>query len=694
MASLPVKLKLLPRTTVKAKTLSQMPVRILGGDAILVDRNAGTWTISVDPDTLPAVVGLVIGTDVQAQDADLQALADNSTNGFWARTGAGTGAARTITGTATEITVTFGDGVSGNPTISIPAAVTFTGKTITGGTFSSPTMITPVLGAATGTSLALGGALISGVILSTQGTGLASIHVSKQTDGASSTTGASGFEATSDVADVALIANGTARTTTRYGFTIGGYSELTVFGGTNGLILGTNTAAPVILGTNNLPRLTLSVAGAARFHAYGTGTLITDASGNVTANTETGTGNSVRGSTPTIATPVITGGTANRLIVTDGSGNWGMGTVPTGLALSGSALSFDIPSLTNKASPNSTNDYVIIYDAAGTATKKATVGSVGAAGAVSSLNGQTGALALVHPPQGRLTLQTVTPVMTTTQSAKTTIYYTPYVGNQIVLYDGTNMVPTTFAEISVLTTDTTKNPAAIGASKVNDWFIWTDAGTLRLTHGPDWTNDTTRSAGTALVLTGGILLNNASITNGPAASRGTYVGTTRSNGSSQLDWIFGAAANGGTAGFFGLWNAYNRIVVGSMTQDTTDNWSYNSNTIRQMNASAGNQHTIVRGLDEDAVTANLIVGSISGVSTTFGAIGIGLDSTTAFTGMRGLCGTFAGQVSASAQYSGLPGIGVHVISANERTLSGSATFVGDDGLTTLDQTGLAYTGKH
>lgn len=48
-------------------------------------------------------------------------------------------AGRTITGTANEITVTNGDGVSGNPTLSLPSALTFTGKTVTGGTFASVT---------------------------------------------------------------------------------------------------------------------------------------------------------------------------------------------------------------------------------------------------------------------------------------------------------------------------------------------------------------------------------------------------------------------------------------------------------------------------------------------------------------------------------------------------------------------------
>lgn len=72
----------------------------------------------------------------QPLDADLTTYAANVTAGLWAYTGAGTGAARTITGTAGEISVANGAGTAGNPTISLPSPMTFTGKVVNGGFFN------------------------------------------------------------------------------------------------------------------------------------------------------------------------------------------------------------------------------------------------------------------------------------------------------------------------------------------------------------------------------------------------------------------------------------------------------------------------------------------------------------------------------------------------------------------------------
>jgi len=74
-----------------------------------------------------------IGASVQAYDAELQAISGLSANGLVTRTSSSTAAARTITGTTNVITVTNGDGVSGNPTLTTGSLVarTDTAQTFT-----------------------------------------------------------------------------------------------------------------------------------------------------------------------------------------------------------------------------------------------------------------------------------------------------------------------------------------------------------------------------------------------------------------------------------------------------------------------------------------------------------------------------------------------------------------------------------
>nr|WP_301293827.1 DUF2793 domain-containing protein [Nitrobacter winogradskyi] len=278
---------------------------------------------------------------------------------------------------------------------------------------------------------------------------------------------------------------------------------------------------------------------------------------------------------------------------------------------------------------------------------------------------------VIYPPQGRLTLQSGVPVMTTAQSSKTTLYYTPYVGNQIPIYDGTKAVPTNFSELSTTTTDTTHNPAAIGAGEVHDWFVWNDGGTLRLCHGPAWSNSTTRSAGTALTrVSAGILVNAVAITSGPGSLQGTYVGTTTVNSISQFNFLPGTSASGGGFGYIGLWNAYNRRPAHFFVRDSTTNWSYTTAAWRAANNSTANSIAFVRGLDEDGVEAlySLLAFATSGAAQI--GIGIGLDETnaiaanaTSFVSYYSLGGNNQGP--GVATYSGHPGIGYHYLQAIE-----------------------------
>lgn len=291
-------------------------------------------------------------------------------------------------------------------------------------------------------------------------------------------------------------------------------------------------------------------------------------------------------------------------------------------------------------------------------------------------NGVSGnpTLSLILPvaPQGRITLTSGTAVMTTSASAQTTVYYTPSVGGLVPVSDGTNWTPTVFTELSQATTDTTKSPTAVTTNSNYDLFVWSDSGTLRCTRGPAWSSDTSRGTGagtTELDFTTTYPTNKNSITNGPAANRGTWVGTIRSNGSSQIDFTLPTVASGGGQGKIGVWNAYNRqqldVFIGNNAAAT---YNYGTATTwRQAGGSSTNQINCVRGLDVDTVDALNLTRCVQTNAATTGAAAIGLDSVTAVASgaTADIVSTTTLALSMRSSFTGLMGLGWHYIAPIE-----------------------------
>jgi hypothetical protein len=117
---------------------NKLPYFTGSGSAAVTDFSSYGRSLVDDADAAAArtTLGLVIGTNVQAYDADLSAFAALATNGLVVRTGAGTATTRSLVA-GTDITITNVDGVSGNITIASTAApIAGTGVTVSGKTVS------------------------------------------------------------------------------------------------------------------------------------------------------------------------------------------------------------------------------------------------------------------------------------------------------------------------------------------------------------------------------------------------------------------------------------------------------------------------------------------------------------------------------------------------------------------------------
>lgn len=322
-----------------------------------------------------------------------------------------------------------------------------------------------------------------------------------------------------------------------------------------------------------------------------------------------------------------------------------------------------------------------------TTTGSPATGQLAIFSGAASITGISGAVT----PQGRLTLTTGVPYLSSTVTAAGTIYYTPAIGNLVPIYDGTNWKFNTFTELSQALTDNTKSPAAATTNSNYDLFVWNDTGTLRCTRGPLWTSDTARGTGagtTELEFVDGILMNKNAITNGPGADMGVYVGTIRTNGTSTIDMIFGGAGGAGGEGtIVGIWNYYNQKLISLANFDTTDNWNYTTATWRLKNAGAStelNKIKFINGYLGNGISAwNNVLARNSSANIVFRA-GIGLNTTTTPSFGCGISifttALVSTSIGGSSSYAGVAPLGFNYVAPLEYSnASGTTTWIGDNG---------------
>jgi hypothetical protein len=255
----------------------------------------------------------------------------------------------------------------------------------------------------------------------------------------------------------------------------------------------------------------------------------------------------------------------------------------------------------------------------------------------------------------RLTLTSGVPITTADVTGTSTVYWTPFTGNRIALFNGSGWDLVRSTELSIGTP---------GTSGVNyDVFVYNNAGAPALEY-VAWNTDTTRSV--ALARQDGVWSRSGSLTR-------RYVGTLRATTGDKWEDSMANRL---------VYNQYHRQPRVLRRNEATDTWTYATATLRQANAAAANQCTVVVGIAEVPLTLTL---RATWSHTTIGGflvVAIGEDSTT----VRDTAGQVQTTVTdaantfktSSAELVKYPPLGYHIYTWLELASGATATIVGDN----------------
>lgn len=265
----------------------------------------------------------------------------------------------------------------------------------------------------------------------------------------------------------------------------------------------------------------------------------------------------------------------------------------------------------------------------------------------------------------RPTLTTTVPVTTSDVTGATNIYFTPYRSGAISLWNGTQWVVYTTAEITLPL-------GTLTSGKNYDVYAYQNAGVVTLEISGAWSNDTT------------------------PPTRGTQDGVLIKSGDPTRKLVFSFRTTSTTTTADAvltrfLSSLYNAVPREMSVVDPTDTWTYvNPGQVwRQARATTSNKFEYL------CCEPRALVADVSGTANVGGAgsvcVGIGIDSTSSNSAKitNGRANATSLDVTMSGAYRGTPALGYHAVNWLETGQSGVATytFYGDNG-TTIMQSGM------
>jgi hypothetical protein len=206
-------------------------------------------------------------------------------------------------------------------------------------------------------------------------------------------------------------------------------------------------------------------------------------------------------------------------------------------------------------------------------------------------------------PGGRLTLASGTPITSTDQTAKTTVYYTPYIYDRIQLWDGSSWTQTVFSETSLAL-------GTVTSGQCYDVFAYLSSGTLALEK-LAWTSTTARA--TNVTLQDGRLCKSGDKTR---FLLGTFLTTSTTT-----------TEDSGAKRY--LCNANNDVYKTIPEIFTLNSHAYNSATIRAINNDAANARIAILCTYKTEFNATLRAKMSAGGD---GYVGLKLNGTTTYDG--------------------------------------------------------------